>query len=357
MKTSLHGNFSLPLPGFALDVAFDIPERGITAITGASGSGKTTWLRCIAGLTRARGTLWLGEQCWQDDATKRFVPTHERGIGYVFQEASLFPHLNVRHNLEYASKRVPASERRIKFPDAIELLALSALLDRNPATLSGGERQRVAIARALLTSPRILLMDEPLSGLDVARKREFFPYLERLHDDLSIPVLYVTHARDEIARLADHLIVLDAGRITVAGPLQDVLTRLDLPLARHEDASVVLSATVVAHDAAYDLSQLAFSGGSLYVPGAPHALHHEVRVRIQARDVTLSRSQPHDTSVLNVFPARITDIQTQNAAQVIVRLDAAGTPLLARITRRSCEALTLTPGLEVYAQVKSVALV
>lgn len=357
MNTNLRGNFTLPLHGFALDVAFEIPARGITAITGVSGSGKTSLLRCIAGLTRAQGALWLGNECWQDDAARHFVPTHERGVGFVFQEASLFPHLSVRRNFEYALKRVPANERRIALTDALALLDLSSLLDRQPGTLSGGERQRVAIARALLTSPRLLLMDEPLASLDLARKREFFPYLERLHDDLSIPVLYVTHARDEIARLADHLLVLDAGRISVAGPLQEVLTRLDLPLARHEDASVVFSARVVAHDAAFDLTQLVFSGGTLYVPGTLHPAHDEVRVRIQARDVILSRSQPHDTSVLNVFAARIEDLQAQSPSQMIVRLDAGGAPLLARITRRSCETLALHPGQEIYAQVKSVALV
>lgn len=357
MNTNLRGNFALPLHGFALDVAFEIPGRGITAITGVSGSGKTSLLRCIAGLTRAKGALWLGDECWQDDAARRFVPTHERGVGFVFQEASLFPHLSVRRNFEYALKRVPANERRIALTDALTLLDLSALLERQPDTLSGGERQRVAIARALLTSPRLLLMDEPLASLDLARKREFFPYLERLHDDLSIPVVYVTHARDEIARLADHLLVLDAGRISVAGPLQEVLTRLDLPLARHEDASVVFIARVVAHDAAFDLTQLTFPGGTLYVPGALHPAHDEVRVRIQARDVILSRSQPHDTSVLNVFAACIEDLQAQSPSQMIVRLDAGGTPLLARITRRSCETLALHPGQEIYAQVKSVALV
>jgi molybdenum ABC transporter ATP-binding protein len=234
------------LAGLQPEVDLELPGRGVTGLFGHSGSGKTTLLRCIAGLVRApKGRLVFRGEVWQDENT--WVPTHRRSLGYVFQEASLFPHLTVMGNLRYGQKRAPApvaAEDRVSLDQAIALLGIDHLLTRKPDRLSGGERQRVAIARALAVSPRVLLMDEPLAALDIARKQEILPYLERLHDELAIPVLYVSHAPDEVARLADHLVVMDGGRVLASGPLKETLARLDLPTAFSEDAGVVIEAVV-----------------------------------------------------------------------------------------------------------------
>ena len=231
MNAAIHAQFKLAYSGFTLDVDLDLPGRGVTALFGHSGSGKTALLRCIAGLERANsGFLAVNGRVWQDDSQRVYLPTYQRPLGYVFQEASLFPHLNVRRNLEYGMKRVPASERRASLEQAISLLGIGNLLTQLPDTLSGGERQRVAIARALAVSPQLLLMDEPLAALDQARKQEILPYLEQLHGELNIPILYVSHAADEVARLADHIVVMEAGKVLANGPLSDTLSRLDLPL-------------------------------------------------------------------------------------------------------------------------------
>ena len=208
----IDARLALPRRGFTLDVALALPQTGVTALFGPSGCGKTTVLRALAGLERAAGRVALGAEVWQDDAAGRFVPTHERAIGYVIQEAALFPHLDVRRNLAYGLKRIAPGERRIALDQVVELLGITHLLERRPDTLSGGERQRVAIARALATSPKLLLMDEPLAALDAKRKAEVLPYLDRLHAELGIPIVYVSHAIDEVARLADHLVLMDAGR-------------------------------------------------------------------------------------------------------------------------------------------------
>ena len=252
-------SFSLQLEGFTLDASFSVPATGVTALFGPSGSGKTTLLRCIAGLERANGTLYVNGELWQDDT--HWMPTHQRPLGYVFQEASLFPHLSVRANLEYGYKRIPATERRVQPEQVVEWLGLSHLIDRgDPAKLSGGERQRVAIARALLTSPRLLLMDEPLSALDTRSRQEILPYLERLHRELEIPVLYVSHAMEEVARLADHLVLLEQGRVIAVGTLHETLARLDLPTAYFDDAGVVVEAVVAQQDESYHLTRIDFAG-------------------------------------------------------------------------------------------------
>lgn len=356
-QSGIQAHFQLAFAEFALDVDLHLPGRGVTALFGHSGSGKTTLLRCIAGLERVPGGyLRVGEETWQEG--KSFVPTHKRPLGYVFQEASLFPHLSVLSNLEYGLKRVPAGQRRVPLDRTIELLGIGHLLTRKPDRLSGGERQRVGIARALATSPRLLLMDEPLAALDLARKQEILPYLERLHDELEIPVFYVSHAPDEVAHLADHLVVLDQGRAVAAGPLTDTLARLDLPIKLGEDTGVVLDATVTERDENWHLTRVSFDGGHFWARDAGHAIGQHVRVRVLARDVSIALRHSFNTSILNALPAAVEAIADENhPALALLRLRVGASPLVARITRRSLKALELTPGKVVFAQVKAVALV
>ncbi|KAA6183057.1 molybdenum ABC transporter ATP-binding protein [Thiohalocapsa marina] len=351
----------LAWPGFSLEVDEQLPARGVTALFGHSGSGKTTLLRCIAGLERAgQGRLSFNGEVWQDAET--WVPTHRRPIGYVFQEASLFPHLSVLGNLRYGQKRSRranpgARDTRFRLEQAVELLGIDHLLERRPAALSGGERQRVGMARALAVSPRLLLMDEPLAALDLARKQEVLPYLERLHDELEIPIIYVSHAPDEVARLADHLVVMDGGRVRRAGPLNAVLSMLDLPIRLGEDAGVVLDATVVERDERWHLLRLCCGDASLWVRDTGAALGDHVRVRILARDVSIARAHTEGSSILNSLPARVESIGDEDhPALALVRLDFGGGTLLARVTRRSAAQLELAPGDAVWIQIKAAAL-
>ncbi|HEX9810550.1 MAG TPA: molybdenum ABC transporter ATP-binding protein [Burkholderiales bacterium] len=341
---------------FQLDVDFTAPGRGITALFGPSGAGKTSVLRCAAGLERAReGRLSLNGQCWQDEARDVFVPSHRRAIGYVFQETSLFPHFSVRGNLEYGWKRTAAGERRIAFEQAVEWLRLGPLLDRGSGTLSGGERQRVAIARALLTSPDLLLLDEPLSALDEEAKAEILPYLERLHQELSVPAVYVSHASDDVIQLADHIVLIEAGRVRAHGPLGELLTRVDLPFSRGDAAGCIIEAVAVEHEAAFRLTYVEFDGGRLAVPASP-PIGACVRVHVSARDVSIALAPPSQSSILNVLPARVIDVTEHVPGRAVVRLAVGGAVLLARITQKSVSVLGLTPGQPVYAQIKSVAL-
>ena len=356
MSSEIRARCCVDRDSFRLDLDLILPGRGITALFGHSGSGKTTALRVIAGLERAPGAhVAIGDDVWQDDSRGLFVPTHRRALGMVFQEASLFPHLSVRGNMEFGQKRASTATAPFALPDIAELLGIGTLLERSPAQISGGERQRVAIARALLAAPQILLMDEPLAALDLKRKLEILPYLERLHDELAIPILYVSHAPDEVARLADHLVLLDQGRAIASGPLNDVLSRIDLPAAFADDAGVVVAATVAAHEAD-DLSRLAFPGGQLFVSRRPEPVGTRLRCRIHARDVSLALLPPEQSSILNCIAATVVGLApTGTPGQVLVRLDAAGCPLLARITRRSADRLGIRPGLALRAQIKSVA--
>lgn len=361
MSNSLSGiraKLHLHHPGFALDVNLEMPGRGITALFGPSGSGKTSCLRCVAGLERtATGQLQINGECWQDSELGLFVPPHKRTIGYVFQEANLFAHLSVRGNLEFGMKRISPQQRRVAWDKAVELLGVGPLLERMPERLSGGERQRVGIARALLTSPRLLLMDEPLAALDMKRKQEILPYLERLHDELDIPVLYVSHAPDEVARLADYLVLLDEGRVVAQGPLHEILTRLDLPTAFSEDAGVVIESVIAGHDQAYHLTRLSFSGGEVLVSLRHEAPGHRLRFRVHARDVSLTLDRAEGTSISNLLPVRVEELVTADTpAHVLVRLSAQETPLLARITRRSADQLGVVVGKQLWAQIKTVAL-
>jgi molybdate transport system ATP-binding protein len=357
MKPGIRARFKLTYPGFALDVDLDLPGRGVTALFGHSGSGKTLVLRAVAGLEHALGgELSVNGDIWQDEAV--FRPTHQRPLGYVFQEASLFPHLDVQANLEYGQKRVPQPQRRVSLDQAIAMLDIGHLLGRKPARLSGGERQRVGIARALATSPRLLLMDEPLAALDHKLKQEILPYLERLHDELDIPVLYVSHAPDEVARLADHIVVMESGRALAVGPLTDTLARLDLPIRLGEDAGVVLDAVVAARDETWHLAHMEFAGGRLWVRDHGLPVGHRARVRILARDISLARAPTTGTSILNTLPALVVDsVDDAHPALTLVKLRVGESPLLARLTRRSAHALELRPGHVIYVQIKAVALI
>jgi molybdate transport system ATP-binding protein len=369
----IQARFRLDWPGFVLDVDMDLPARGVTALFGHSGSGKTTLLRCIAGLERApQGRLKVNGAVWQDDETKNckhgsghWLPTHQRPLGYVFQEASLFPHLTVLGNLRYGLKRLagaqpadPNTDLNTDLDGAIELLGIRPLLERKPDRLSGGERQRVSMARALALRPRLLLMDEPLAALDHQRKQEILPYLERLHRALDIPVLYVSHAPDEVARLADHLVVLEAGRAVATGPLTETLARLDLPIQLGEDVGVVLDAVVAERDTAWHLARVDFPGGSLWVRDAGHAIGDPVRVRILARDVSIALQHLEGTSIQNCLPATVEQMAgDHHPALSLLRLRVGPSPLLARLTQRSASGLGLAPGMAVWVQIKAVALI
>jgi molybdate transport system ATP-binding protein len=352
---SIKARFNLSWPGFALDVDLDLPGRGVTALFGKSGCGKTTLLRCIAGLERGTGRLDVNGESWQDDV--HFVPTHRRPLGYVFQDARLFAHLDVAHNLDYGMRR-SASADTARRKAIVELLALGPLLGRMPERLSGGEQQRVAIARALLTAPRLVLMDEPLAALDHARKQEFLPWLERLKDELEIPVIYVSHAADEVARLADHLVVMEAGRAVAQGPLAETLARIDLPIRLGEDAGAVFAATVAERDAEWHLARVEFDGGELWVRDSGVPVGRRVRVRILARDVSIANSRHDDVSIMNLLPATVAaHAGEDHPSAVLVQLRIGATTLLARLTRRSAQRLDLAPGREVWVQIKAVALI
>ncbi len=351
---SIRARFRLDRAGFSLDVDLELPGAGVTALFGPSGSGKTTLLRCVAGLERAHGGfLSVNGDSWQDD--KLFLPTHRRPLGYVFQEASLFPHLTVEQNLAFGLKRVPAGSRQVDTGYLVDLLGIGHLLGRKPDRLSGGERQRVAIARALFTSPRLLLMDEPLAALDPQRKAEILPYLERLHRELSIPVLYVSHSPDEVARLADTLVLLESGRAKAVGPVAEVMARLDLPTAHGGEAGVVVEAAVAAHDA-YALTRLDFPGGALWVPNHAEPIGTPARARILARDVSLALVKPEHTSILNILPAEVVETAPEGKGRTLVRLSLAGTPLLAQVSDKSAAVLGLAPGKQVFAQIKAVSI-
>ncbi|MDD2918394.1 molybdenum ABC transporter ATP-binding protein [Rhodoferax sp.] len=359
MSTALGLQFKalLKRQDFTLDLDLAMPGQGISALFGASGSGKTTALRVLAGLEpKAQGRICVQGEVWQDSAQGLFKPVHQRALGYVFQEASLFEHLSVQGNLQYGFKRTPASERNQSWNDTLDLLGIGHLLQRWPHELSGGERQRVAIARALATSPRLLLLDEPLAALDAPRKAEILPYLERLQTELRLPVIYVTHAIDEVARLADHMVLMDAGRATAFGQTAELLTRLDLPLARGDTAGAVLHCKVASHDDRDHLTLARFAGGELTVARQKADPGQTLRVRVAARDVSLTLQRQIGTSILNILPCTVSAVSPDSHGQVMVSLRVGDTPLLARITTRSSHALGLEPGKAVYAQIKGVAV-
>jgi molybdate transport system ATP-binding protein len=346
---------------FRLDVSFGIPATGVTGLFGPSGCGKTSVLRGMAGLLRLEeGFVAINGDVWQEGPL--FRPTHKRPLGYVFQEASLFPHLSVRNNLLYGAPRrqPPQGQGMIGFDEVVDLLGLGRLMERAPLNLSGGERQRVAMGRALLSQPKLLLMDEPLSALDRQTKDEILPFLEKLHDSLSLPILYVSHDMSEVERLADHLVLLEAGRVRASGPLNAIQSDPALPLAAARDASVSLDAVLEDYDASYGLAYLSIDGGRFIVPSPPAPKGARRRLRIAAGDVSLALEPPTSSTILNILPMRITAASMLGENEVLAVLGLEqGTPatrLLARVTRRSWEQLGLAQGMRIYAQIKSVAL-
>ncbi|MGQ4275084.1 molybdenum ABC transporter ATP-binding protein [Terrihabitans sp. B22-R8] len=357
MSHHIHVAFRGLLGRFPLDASFTVPASGITALFGPSGCGKTSVLRCVAGLQHvAEGHCDIAGEIWQD--AHRFTPVHKRPIGYVFQEASLFPHMSVQKNLLYGAPAGTAQSP--EFGEVTALLGIGHLLDRAPRNLSGGERQRVAIGRALLSKPRLLLMDEPLSALDRGTKDEILPFLERLHETLSLPVLYVSHDMAEVERLADHLVLMRDGRVIAAGPLGELQSDPSLPLAANREAAVSLDAQTKAYDAADGLLTLAVRGGQFIIPSPPSEIGTMRRLRIAAGDVSLARERPGPSTILNVLPARILSVTEpaphERLAVLGLGADGAGARLLARITARSWQQLGLGEGVEVYAQVKGVSL-
>lgn len=337
---------------FALDVALTLPAHGMSVVFGPSGSGKSTLLRAIAGLEpAARGCVRIGDTVWQDAHTR--LPPHRRAVGVVFQHAALLPHLSVHDNLRFGWRRSGATADDLS--GWIEMLALAPLLARSPLTLSGGERQRVALGRALVCRPRWLLMDEPLSALDAQRRAEILPCLETIRREANIPVLYVTHSVDEAARLADHLVLLDAGKVRVDGPALEVLNRAELPLALRDDAAAVIEASVVAIDD-HGLLTLQSPAGIVYAHGRAPPPGTRVRLRVQARDVSVALSKHADTSVLNIVATTVKSLMPLPSGQLQLQLQAGNAQLLARVSQQSAQRLQLREGLAVWAQIKAVAL-
>jgi len=353
--STLDMNIAVEHPGFTLAVQHTLPLEGITALFGPSGSGKTTLLRVLAGLERARGRVAFDGAVWQDDG--HWLPPHQRGIGYVFQDGRLFPHLTVRGNLEFAAHRAAhrTAARAIGLDAAVAALDLGPLLPRRPGSLSGGEQQRVAIARALLTTPRLLLMDEPLSSLDVGRKREILPLIEELPRAFGVPVLYVTHNVDEVARLASRTLLLAAGRVVAHGTVTEVFERADLEsFTGGLEAGAVLRTRVAAHAAG--VATLAVGAQHLRVPMADAPLGAPRPIRIHARDVAIATERPRHLSIRNVLSARILRIEPAASGNVDLLLDVDGEHLRSRITRDACDELGLAAGQNVFALIKSVAL-
>lgn len=350
-QQSMEVKFRLARETFILDVDLSLSCRGVTAIFGPSGCGKTSLLRSIAGLERAQGYLKLCDDVWQDE--NNFVPTHERPIGYVFQEASLFPHMSVLRNLLYGFRRIPYRQRRVKLEHAVKLLGLAHLLQRKPQGLSGGERQRVAIARALLTSPRLLLMDEPMSALDQSSKAEIMPFLQRLHDELAIPVLYVSHAADEVAQLADHLVIMDAGKIAAHGSIDEMQQYLHLPATEKPATETAvrspIKALVTEHDESFQLTHLLAGELRLSVPGIVAMPGDAITLKLDADDISLSLEPLRNSTILNVVPARITTMTERKPAHVQLGLETDIGPLLIHVSRKSVNQLGLHPGKDVYA--------
>jgi len=348
--------YELQRRDFVLDVDLELPLRGISGVFGVSGAGKTSLLRCIAGLEHpASGRLVVAGEFWQDSSRNTWREVHEREIGYVFQEPRLFPHLNVLGNIEYGQRRRKRSVAS-NLDQVVALLGLENLLQRRANELSGGEAQRVAIARALLCAPRFVLMDEPLASLDQARKDEILPFLDRLHAESDTPVIYVSHNIDEVCRLCDFLVVMEDGGVAASGELQSVLVNAESQSLAGDQAGSVIYGKAVSYDADDDLTRLQFSGGDLHVPGKTGADGVELRLRIRASDVSLCRVMPEQSTILNILPAQIESIRDNGAAAALVRVSLGETSILSRITRRSIRELNLQEGDEVYAQIKSVAV-
>ena len=372
MSAGLCIRLRLPRAGFTMGVDLSLPATGITVLFGPSGSGKTSVLRAVAGLDRAQNAcVALGDEVWQDDARGLWVPPHRRPLGYVFQEASLFDHLDVIGNLRYGLERAwrgPVSkvtggpgrtpDPQASLQQAIALLGIEHLLQRRTQVLSGGERQRVAIARAWASQPQLLLLDEPLSAVDAARRQDILPWLERLRDEAQIPMLYVTHSADELARLADQVVVLNQGQVRAQGPVSQVMGDVQGPLAEGEDAAALVEALIVERDPQWHLSRAEFDGGQLWLRDTGQPLGRTVRLRVLARDVSLATQEPHGLTVQNVVRGVVESLnEGEHLSQLLVAVRCGPTRLLSRITRRAAHELALQTGMPVWAMIKAVAVV
>ncbi|RAU22787.1 molybdenum ABC transporter ATP-binding protein [Paramagnetospirillum kuznetsovii] len=342
---------------FHMDVAFEAGS-GITALYGRSGSGKTSVVNMVAGLSRPdSGRIVVDGKVLFDRDAGIDLPPEKRRLGYVFQEHRLFPHLSVEGNLVFGRNRVPPKDRRIDFDQVVEVLGIGHLLDRRPALLSGGEKQRVAIGRALLASPQILLMDEPLASLDGARKAELLPFIAALAQKFKLPILYVSHAMDEVLRLADTLVLMDGGRAAAVGPLEQLMSDPALrPLTGRYEAGAVIAATVASHDSAYGVTRLSFAGGTLVVSQAEMPVGAQVRVRIHARDIAIAIDPPERVSIRNVLPAVVTSVTAADSFLVDVVLSAGGAQLWGQITALAQAQLGLKPGMRVHALIKALTI-
>ncbi len=358
-NTEFKARFRQTLGTFTLDVDTHLPAKGVTALFGPSGCGKTTFLRCLAGLEKAaEGSLTMGGKIWQDQST--FLPTHKRPIGYIFQEASLFPHLTVRDNLNYGMNRSKETVNEGNVEETANLLGLNKLLDRHPDYLSGGERQRVALGRALLTSPRILLMDEPLSALDQMAKEDIIPYLEELRRTLSIPIVFVSHDIREVERLADHMVLMDEGRITASGPLIEMLSNPALPFAQADQTASILEGSVVSYNQDEQLTEISVEGHPILVPGKIGETGESRRIRIAASDISLSREKPSETTILNVLPAVIQSVEALEAGRFNIFLGLGQEnqcKVIARISSLSQKKFAFAPDQTVYLQIKGVSMI
>ncbi|MEI6894152.1 MAG: molybdenum ABC transporter ATP-binding protein [Colwellia sp.] len=356
--SEINAHFRVEYDGFKLDVKLTLPWQGVSALFGHSGSGKTTCLRAMAGLENLPNSYFaIGDEVWQDSEKGIFVPPHQRDIGYIFQEASLFAHLNVRDNLNFGRRRVAPEKQKVNFDNICSILSLTPLLDRPPSSLSGGERQRVAIARALLTSPRLLLMDEPLSALDHALKQEILPYLERLQQALSIPIIYVSHSPDEVARLADYIVIIKEGSVLKSGPLAEVMLDADAGVSFYDGRSSMLYAEVSAHKEDH-LTELNIDTLTLSVPQISHLVGTKLRCRINAKDVSLCLAPPQNSSISNILAGTVSAIEEGDSPGeriISVKISAKQT-LLSTITYASTKRLNLQLGCAVWAQIKSVVV-
>lgn len=361
-ETMLQACFKGRIGNFDLDAQFELPMTGTTALFGASGCGKTSLLRCVAGLNRVDGRLQVGGELWQDSKRDVFKKPHQRNLGFVFQEASLFAHLSVQKNLLYGASRSTRSNheqviQHFDFDEIVEMLGIASLLQRATTDLSGGERQRVAVGRALLSQPRLLLMDEPLAALDRQSRQEILPYLERISTELKLPILYVSHDLPEVARLADRIVLMSDGAVVASGPLTTMLERLDLqPATGRFEASTIISARVVSQDDDYLLTTLDVNGQRLTIPAIDLVAGEQLRLRVRARDVTLATVKPENISIRNALNGTVLEIREEaDTAFAETLIDIGGGRIRARITRQAVADLGLTTGCPVFALVKSIS--